>query len=101
MLLKLELGGLAKNKPKKWDRKYRVVIFDIPEATRKVRDDLRRTIKGFGFICLQKSVWIYPYPCQDIIELLNKYLGIHGEMIYMTVDSIENDKWLKNIFNLK
>ena len=100
LLLKLEIEGLTRNKPVKWDGKYRVIIFDIPEGARKLRDELRRIIKGFDFICLQKSVWAYPHPCQDIIELLKKYLGIKGEVIYMTVDTIEDDKWLKDIFKL-
>ena len=51
-------------------QKYRVIIFDISEMRRKDRDKLRRIIRGFGFICLQNSVWVYPYHCQEIIELL-------------------------------
>lgn len=100
-LLKLKIEGLVQDKPEKWDKKYRIVIFDIPEGSRKIRDELRKTIQGFGFICLQKSVWLYPYPCQNIIELLKQYLGVHGEAIYMTVDSIENDGWIKDFFKLK
>lgn len=100
-LLKYELEGLAHKKPQKWDKKYRVVIFDISENKRGIRDKLRVIIRGFGFIRLQQSVWVYPYPCQDIIELLKKYLEIRGEVIYMTVDTIENDKWLRDIFKLK
>jgi len=101
LLLKYELEGLAQNKPPKWDKKYRVIVFDISEMRRKDRDKLRRTIRGFGFICLQNSVWVYPYHCQEIIELLKKYLELKGEVIYMTVDSIENDGWLRKSFKLK
>lgn len=100
LLFKYELEGLVQNKPKKWDKKYRVVIFDIAENKRGIRDQLRVMIRGFGFICLQQSVWIYPYPCQDIIGLLKEYLGLRGEVLYLTVDSIENDKWLKEDFKL-
>ncbi len=101
LILKYELESLNQNKPPKWDKKYRVVIFDIAEERRGIRDRLRITIRGLGFIQLQQSVWVYPYPCQDIIELLKKYLEIKSEIIYMTVDTIENDQWLKTIFNLK
>lgn len=101
LLLKYELEGLYKTKPEKWDGKYRVIIFDISENKRGIRDKLRVAIRGFGFVSLQQSVWVYPYPCQDIIELLKKYLEIETEVIYMTVDSIENDKWLRDIFKLK
>lgn len=100
LLFKYKLEGLKNVKPRKWDKKYRVVIFDISENVRGIRDKLRVMIKGFGFIQLQQSVWIYPYPCKDIIELLKNYLCINNEIIYMTVDSVENDKWLKDIFKL-
>lgn len=100
LLLKYELESLAKEKPKKWDGKYRAVIFDISEQRRKTRDHLRLMLRSFGFVCLQNSVWIYPYDCQEIIELLKKYLELGQEAIYMTVDSIENDEWLLKTFGL-
>ena len=100
LLLRYELESLNSNKPINWDGKYRIVIFDISEYKRGTRDKLRTMIKGFGFVQLQQSVWIYPYPCKDIIELLKKYLYITSEIIYITVDSIENDKWLIDLFKL-
>lgn len=101
LLLKYEMEGLSEEKPKKWDHKYRVVIFDISEYRKKTRDQLRKILVNFDFVCLQDSVWVYPYHCQEIIELLKKYLELKEEVIYMVVDSIENDKWLKERFKLK
>ncbi len=101
LLLRYELEGLAKDKPKKWDKKYRVVIFDISEQRKKIRDHLRLMLRSLGFVCLQNSVWVYPYECQEIIELLKKYLDLRQEVIYMSVDSIENDEWLRKKFKLK
>ncbi len=100
VLLKYQLEGLSKSQHKKWDGKYRVVIFDISEQRKKTRDHLRRILRSFGFICLQNSVWIYPYHCEEIIELLKQYLDLKGEVIYMTVESIENDERLKESFGL-
>jgi DNA-binding transcriptional regulator PaaX len=99
-LLKFEFEGLSKHKPKKWDKKYRVVIFDIKESTRFSRDDLRYMLLKFGFIRLQNSVWVYPYPCEGAINLLKTHLEIGNEVIYMTVESIENDDWLRKYFKL-
>lgn len=42
---------------KKWDGKYRVVIFDIPEKNRKLRNILRYKLKEWKFEPWQKSVW--------------------------------------------
>lgn len=100
LLLKYELEGLVQSRPKKWDKKYRVVIFDVAESKRGIRDRLRIMLRSFGFVCLQDSVWVYPYECQEIISLLKQYLSLEGEVLYMNVDSIENDKWLKEEFKL-
>ena len=99
-LLKFEFEGLAKQKPKKWDGKYRVVIFDIKENLRFSRDDLRYMLLKFGFVRLQNSVWVYPYPCEGAINLLKTYLEIGDDVIYMTVELIENDDWLRKYFKL-
>lgn len=40
-----------------WDGKWRVVIFDIPEKHRKMRNALRSKLKSWGFVLWQKSVW--------------------------------------------
>ena len=99
-LLKFEFEGLSKQKPKKWDSKYRVVIFDIKENIRFSRDDLRYMLLKFGFVRLQNSVWVYPYPCEGAINLLKTHLEIGDEVVYMTVESIKNDEWLHKKFNL-
>src|SRR3989344_2261550 len=45
-------------KSKTWDGKWRIVLFDIPEKYKKVRDALRYHIKKLGFHELQKSVFV-------------------------------------------
>jgi len=94
------LENLKIKKPWRWDKKYQVIIFDIKEFKRKTRDKLRRWLEHLGFIRLQNSVWVYPYECREVIILLKSHFKIGKEVLYMTVDSIENDKWLKKEFNL-
>ncbi|MEK7060586.1 MAG: CRISPR-associated endonuclease Cas2, partial [Patescibacteria group bacterium] len=48
-------------KPKRWDGKWRIVIFDIWERRRGVRDRLRNLLQKNGFVKVQNSVWVYPY----------------------------------------
>lgn len=102
-LLKFEIEGLLKSKPAKWDGKYRLVIFDIKENLRFSRDNLRYMLLKFGFVRLQNSVWVYPYPCEGAIDLLRTNLDLEkgDEVIYMTVESIEYDLWLREKFKLK
>jgi CRISPR-associated endonuclease Cas2 len=99
-LFKFEFEGLSKHNTKKWDTKYRVVIFDVKENIRFSRDDLRYMLTSFGFVRLQNSVWVYPYPCEGAINLLKANLEMNDEVVYMTVESIENDDWLREHFKL-
>lgn len=92
--------GQQPRKPRKWDGKWRVVIFDIPEKIKKVRQQVRIILRGAGFIRLQDSVWVHPYDCEDIVMLLKTELGIRKHMLYMIVDEIEDDAKLKREFNL-
>jgi DNA-binding transcriptional regulator PaaX len=85
---------------KKWDSKWRVVIFDVPNSKGKIRNELRRGMKLFGFYPLQKSVWVYPYPCDDFISLLKSYLGVSNDVLVMEVSKIENDRELRRHFRL-
>ena len=100
-LKKYALQDLVIKKPWHWDKKYRVIIFDIKEFKRKTRDDLRKWLEHLGFVRLQNSVWVYPYECREVIVLLKSYFKIGKEVLYMTVDSIENDKWLREEFGLE
>lgn len=70
----------------KWDGKWRLVFFDIKEATRKVRDQLRRKLKELGFAQFQQSVYITPH---DFAEDVREFLESHGlaENVYVLVTS--------------
>jgi DNA-binding transcriptional regulator PaaX len=87
-------------KPKKWDNKWRVVVFDIPEKKRATRDQVREILVMAGFRRLQNSVWIYPYDCEDVIGLLKAKMGIGRNLLYMIVDQVENDRSLRMDFDL-
>lgn len=87
-------------KPKRWDKHWRVVIFDIPERRRTVRVRLRRFMEEYGFVRLQDSVWVYPYDCEDIIALAKANLCIGADVLYMIVEHIERDEHLREHFAL-
>jgi DNA-binding transcriptional regulator PaaX len=87
-------------KPKKWDRKWRVIIFDIPEKKKKIREQMRHLFSQAGLRRLQDSVWIYPYDCEDVITLLKTDFGVGRDLLYLIVDELENDKHLRKDFDL-
>ena len=51
-LLKLTKSKLRNRK--KWDGKWRIVVFDIPEKKKAAREALRKKLKDLGFVELQK-----------------------------------------------
>jgi len=89
------------NKNKKWDGKWRVLIFDIPETKRFDRDSIRHALVSIGFMRLQDSVWVYPYSCENIVSLLKVETETEGDVLYMIVEAIENDGLIKKYFGLK
>lgn len=98
---KYQIDDLEIDKPKKWDKKWRVVIFDIPNASGAIRNIFRRKLKGFGFYLIQQSIWIYPYPCQDEIRLLREFLGLDKRHIQvLEVKKLEDDNFLKKHFKI-
>ena len=86
--------------PRKWDKKWRVVIFDIPEHKKNTRDQVREILMAARFKKLQNSVWVYPYDCEGVIGLMKTDLGIGKYLLYMIVDQIENDRYLRMDFGL-
>lgn len=62
-IAKYEFEEMKIQKPKKWDGKWRLVIFDIPEGKKTAREFLRQKLISLGFYQLQKSVYIQPFPC--------------------------------------
>lgn len=97
----LSLGDNKKlNKDKKWDKKWRVLIFDIPENRRFDRTSIRKALVSIGFMRLQNSVWIYPYDCEDLISLLKADTELGEDVLYMIVEALENDEKIKDHFGL-
>jgi len=100
-LYQLEQHDYKLARPKRWDKKWRILIFDIPERRRALRARIRRTIVSVGFMRLQKSVWVYPYDCEDFVNLIKADFKIGKDLLYLIVDSIENDKFIKEYFQLQ
>jgi DNA-binding transcriptional regulator PaaX len=85
-------------KPKRWDGRWRVIIFDIPEKERGARDGFRAWIKRLGFLELQKSVFILPYDCRDEFDFIVEFLGIRRYVRYMVVEEIDNQEYVEERF---
>jgi len=100
LLLKYKIDELKIKKPKRWDKKWRLVIFDIPEKKRLARDVLREKLKGLGFYRLQRSVFVHPYDCEREIELIKRIYEVEPFVRFVVADSIDNQEKLAQKFNL-
>lgn len=87
-------------KPKKWDGKWRLVMFDIPMRFTKGREALRYHLKELNFFQFQKSAWIYPYPCGDEVIFIADFFGVGKYVEVLTVDSILREERVKKYFKL-
>lgn len=88
------------NIPATWDKKWRILVFDIKEERRKLRDYIRGKLENLGFRRIQDSVFVFPYDCEDLIALLKADFKVGHDLLYIIADEIENDRWLRECFDL-
>ena len=100
MAATFSLDSLKIKKPIKWDKKWRVVIFDIPEQKRKLRDVFRKQLKQLGFRELQYSVWIHPYNCVGEIQYLIDFYNVPRYVHLLEATTLSDDGFIKNKFKL-
>jgi len=87
--------------PVLWDGKWRLVIFDIVEDKKYMRRKLRLMLRNTGFYLLQDSVWVYPFPCDEFIQIVRAQLKFGtGELLTCIAEGFEYDKHLREHFKL-
>lgn len=97
-ILKYNLENLQLNK--KWDGKWRLILYDIPKFKKKERDYFRQILKRLKCFQLQKSVYLTPYPCEDEIEYLRQFFEIGDEVKILKVASLEDEKPYRDYFGI-
>ena len=85
--LKNENLRYFKNQFTKWDKKWRVVIFDIPQEKSLQRQSFRRKLVLMGFQPIQKSVFVFPYPCEEEIAIIARELNITNNIDILLAES--------------
>jgi len=98
-ILKNHYKDLGIPRKKEWDGLWRIVVFDIPEKHRRLRDGLRSKLKELDFIEFQKSIFIFPYECEKQVKFIINYLGV-DEYVYYLESSIYPDGELRKKFSL-
>lgn len=90
-----------------WDKRWFMVIFEIPETERKKRDRFRSDLIRLGFGLLYKSIYISPWNHMDEVTHLSDHYDlhpyikiVHGEFLFneVTTDKAEQ-LWGLNSLN--
>jgi len=97
-VIKYAIGDFDIKKPDKWDGKWRIVIYDVSEKSKDIRDILRNTLKRLGFLKLQGSVYILPFPCEKEIRFLRAFYGLDSDVTMLVTSKIENDEAYRQYF---
>jgi len=87
-------------RPVKWDKIWRVVIFDIPEDKQLARRALRRKLRHLGFYPFQKSVFIFPFECKKEIDFLVDFFDLQKHVRYFLAQKIDTESSLRRHFEL-
>ena len=99
--LTLKLEKIKIKDSKRWDGKWRIVIFDIPEDIKRKREIIRYLLKRIGFRELQKSVFVYPFDCEKEINYVVKNFHLKKYVRFIVAERIDNGEKIRRKFNLR
>lgn len=100
LALTYDIDNIEIETPAHWDTKWRIVMFDVPEKYKKIRDTLRMHFKNMGFYEFQKSVFVHPYPCAKEIEYIVEFYQARKYIRFILATDIDNGLELKKHFHL-
>ena len=94
----VEIQQLQLPRPRTWDKKWRMVVFDIPISKNDRRLAFSQKLKHLGFRMVQKSVWMYPHECYAEIQKLLKWYHIEQHVSYAVLTDIHGMSTLQEKF---
>ena len=84
----------------KWDGKWRLIAFDVPENRKKTREALRFHFREMGLLHYQKSIFISPYPCDEEADFVIEFFNARPFVRKIIADTIDNELHFKQKFHL-
>lgn len=86
-----------------WDGKWRIVIFNIAEKDRKMRNKLRQIIKKLGFGKLSSSLYVTPFNIQqEVARRVSDFFGDNLQIFIFEAGKsfVDNKRIAMLAFNL-
>ena len=100
LLAREEIQNLHIQKLPQWNRKWYLILFDIPQSDSDARKALNRVLLRMGLAQYQQSVLIYPYPIKETVLLVCKFYKVSRYVSFITASHVEGEDELKRYFKL-
>jgi len=94
----VELNEILIKTPKIWDKKWRIIIYDIPAQKKENRYLLLEQLHRLGFYKIQDSTWVYPFTCsEEVMEIIDRLEIInYATLIVGDIESKDEIKLIKH-----
>ena len=87
-------------RPLRWDKKWRLIFFDIPEEKKSAREAFRYHLRRLGLKEFHKSTFIFPFPCSKEIDKLAARFDISPHIRMATAEAVDGEFEFKKHFGL-
>jgi hypothetical protein len=98
--LRYNLENLKIKQPPRWDKKWRMVMFDIPEKQKRLRRTLNFHLHELEFYPYQKSVFVHPFECSKEIEFVLEFYNARKYVRFVEATHLDNELHMKSHFGL-
>jgi DNA-binding transcriptional regulator PaaX len=99
-LSEIAIDELAIPKPRWWDKKWRLVMFDIPVSHEKHRHPFRGKLEEMGYVQYQRSVFVHPYESRKEVFAIAEFYGVADHVRYLVVEEMTDVRELARRFGL-
>ncbi len=89
-LAEVAIWDLSVSAPKRWDKKWRMVMFDFPKEMTTTRNSFRQKLEDIGFRPYQRSVYIYPFECTEEVSSICDFFDARQYVRYLVAIDIDN-----------
>lgn len=100
-MLQYRLDEMVVRTPPVWDRKWRIILYDIGNVKKRQQMLFRSMLKRLKMVPIQRSVYLTPYSCEDEITFLREYFDIADGVLYIVTNTLENEEEYRTYFGLK
>jgi len=100
LLSREQVWGLRIPTPRRWDERWHLIMFDIPQSESGTRKELNRILLGMGLVQYQQSVLVYPYPIKETLVEVCRFYKITRYVSFVAATELDGTDELKRHFRL-